>query len=256
MLGVFVVLGFISVQFAAGALLYALDVDLQVSGDVSLAEALAISAIQVIGILAIVALVMAGHATWRGIGIRAPRGAFGAGWRALMPVGLLVIGPSVGVALVSDAGIVADRVTPTLAVAFITLALLIAINEELWFRGLLVDALDTARRPWLTIVASAVLFGLPHAGNTTAHLVNAIAVTLAVGIPFTVVRLRFGGLGSLIAWHALIDTWAFLHTASVTPQGSPDIADVVATLVLPSLVAIGYVWWYRRTRTLTPSRRL
>ena len=240
------VLGFISVQVAGGALLYVLDVDLQVSGDVSIAEAAAIGAIQLCGILAVVALVTAGYASWRELGMRASRAAFGAGWRALLPVGLLVIGPSVAVALYD--GRVVDRgVTPMLALAFVALALLIAVNEELWFRGLLVDALDSARRPWLTIIGSAVLFGLPHAGDTTAHLVNAAAVTLAVGVPFTVVRLRHGALGPLIAWHALIDTWAFLHTASVTPEGSPDVADVVATLVLPSLVAIGYVWWYLRS---------
>lgn len=255
MLGVLVVIVFVSVQLAAGALLHALGVDLQLAGDVSVGEAAALGAIQVGGILAIVALVAAGFTSWHRLGVGGRRRSFVSGWQALLPVGLLVIGPSVGVALASDVDIVADRVTPMLAVAFIALALFISINEELWFRGLLVDALQTARRPWLTIIASAVLFGLPHAGDTTAHLVNAVAVTLAVGIPFTVVRLRFGGLGSLIVWHTIIDTWAFLHTASVRPQGSPDAADIAATLVLPSLVAIGYMVWYRRAVNVTPSPR-
>ena len=246
MLGVFVVLSFVLVQVLASALLFALDVDLDITGGVSLAEATSIGAIQAAGIVAISVLVAIGHISWQRLAVRGPRGSFAAGWRALLPVGLLVIGPTLALALAGDDPVIAPNVTPTLAIAFVALALLISINEELWFRGLLVDALDSARRPWLTIIGASVLFGLPHVGDTSAHLLNAIAVTLAVGVPFTVVRLRCGSLGPLIVWHALIDTWAFLHTASVTPEGSPDPGEIAASLVLPALVAIGYVVWYRR----------
>ncbi len=245
-LGVFVVMSFILVQGVVAALLVATDVDVTVDGEITFTKTLPIAAVQVAGVLAVAALVAFGFSTWRRIAVPGPPGSFAAGWRALLPVGVLVIAPTVGVALAQDVPLIDPHVTPTLAAALIVLALLIAINEELWFRGLLVDALETARRPWLTIIGSAVLFGLPHVGDSTVYALNAVAVTLAVGIPFTVVRLRCGSLGPLIAWHAIVDAWAFLHTASVTPQGSPDVGDVVATLVLPALVAIGYLWWYLR----------
>ncbi len=245
-LGIFVVLSFILVQIGASALLIVLDADLDVTGDLSLAEVAAIGAVQLAGILTITLLVLAGSMSWDRLGMRAPARSFAAGWWALLPVGLLVIGPSMAVALAGDDPVLARDVSPSLALGFVALAMLISANEELWFRGLLVDSLQSARRPWLTVFGAALLFGLPHVGDTTAHLVNALAVTLAVGIPFVVVRLRHGALAPLIVWHALVDAWAFLHTASVTPEGSPDPGEIVATLVLPSLVAIGYLVWFRR----------
>ena len=167
--------------------------------------------------------------------------------RALAPVGILVIALPLGAVLASGDRVFDPDLSTALIAALVAAAIMIAISEELWFRGLLVDALESARTPWLTIVASSVLFGLPHLPGGPAAVVNAIAVTLAVGVPFTVVRLRGGSIVPLIAWHAIIDTWAFLHTASVTAQGSPSIGEAVATLVVPSLIAaLGYVWWYRR----------
>jgi hypothetical protein len=100
--------------------------------------------------------------------------------------------------------------------------------------------------------ATFVLLGLPHYAGGAAALLNAIAVTLAVGIPFVAVRLRHHALLPMIGWHAVIDAWAFLHTSSVVAQGNPSTKDVIAGLTLPVCIALGYASWYasRRRRGL------
>lgn len=205
------------------------------------ATALDISVLHVAGIATALALVWGGLSSWRRIGVIAPRGSFARGLRMLAPVGLLVIGPPLVYALVTDARVVDERVGLPLAAALSLLALLIAIDEELWFRGLVVDRLGGATRPLFVVLSSAVLFGLPHYAGSSATLLNAAAVGLAVGIPFAVVRLRAGSIWPLVTWHFLIDAWAFLHTSSIVPEGAPSVGEIVAALVLPTLIALGYL---------------
>jgi membrane protease YdiL (CAAX protease family) len=257
LLGLAVVLGFVFAEVVAGAVLYGLGAPVELAGELDMAEVLVLGAVKLTSALAAAAVVVWGGLTWARIGVPGPPGSMRAGWNALLPVTILVIALPLGAALASGDPLFDPDLEPRLAVALVALAIVVAVSEELWFRGLLVDALQSARMPWVTIIASAVLFGVPHLPGGPAAMLNALAVTLAVGIPYTVVRLRCGSLVPLVVGHALIDAWAFLHTASVTPQGSPDAGDVAATLVLPSLVAIGYLWWFTRTprpRT-TPPRR-
>jgi membrane protease YdiL (CAAX protease family) len=199
-------------------------------------------------------LLATGVSSLRRVGaVDTPRGSFGAGMRLLLPVGALVLGPSIGFALAAGDPLLADGMTLPLAAALLLLAVAIAVNEELWFRGLVLDQLDRAHRPWLTVLGGAVLFGLPHVAATSASWLNAAAVTLAVAIPFTVVRLRVGSIWPLVAWHAAIDAWAFLHTASVVPEGTPSAGEAAVALVLPAIVAAGYLrWWSRSRGELTP----
>lgn len=245
-----VVLLFLLVQATAFIVLDRLSVDLDVAGGIDVRLALALMFVQVIGIGAVVLFVRFGSTTWRDLGMRdTPRGSFDRGWRLLMPVGLLVIAPTLGYAIASaDEPVIGDGVGLSLALAFVLLSIAIAVNEELWFRGLVVDRLERGGRDLLVIGGSALLFGLPHLGSTRASVLNAVAVTLAVGIPFTVARMRVRSLWPLIAWHALIDTWAFIHTGSVVAEGSPSLVDALVSLVLPALVAAGYVAWFMRSR--------
>ncbi|MCW2920866.1 MAG: protease self-immunity family protein [Thermoleophilia bacterium] len=251
LLGVVVVLAFIFFDLLAGVLLQVLGFPVDLSGDIQVGEVLTLCAMKLVSILAAVAFVMSGYSTWQRIGLDAPPPVVHAGLRALAPVGVLVIGLPLGASLASGDALFDSDLTPGLAAAFVAASILIAVSEELWFRGVLVDVLESARMPWLTIAASSVLFGLPHLPGGSAAALNALAVTLAVGVPFTIVRLRCGSIIPLIIWHAVIDAWAFLHTASVTAQGSPGVGEAVATLVVPALVALGYVWWYRRGRRIT-----
>jgi membrane protease YdiL (CAAX protease family) len=245
-----IVLLFLLVQATAFIVLDRLGVGLDIGDGIDLRLALALTLVQVAGIGAVVAMVTFGSTTWRDLGMRdTPPDSFNRGWRLLMPVGLLVIAPTLGYALASaDEPVVGDGIGLPLALAFVLLSIAIAVNEELWFRGLVVDRLERGARDLLVIGGSALLFGLPHLSGTRASILNAVAVTFAVGIPFTIVRMRARSLWPLIAWHALIDTWAFIHTGSVVAEGSPSLGDALISLLLPVLVAVGYVTWFMRSR--------
>lgn len=256
MLGaVALVLLFVLVQGLAFGVLTGAGVDLDVERRIGVKQALALTVVQLAGIVSVVLLVLGGASTWRRLGITGSEpGSFDQGWRLLMPVGILLVAPSFGYALFSDASVVHDGITPTSALVFTVLAVAIGLNEELWFRGLVVDRLRAARRPWLTVYAASLLFGLPHVANTSASWVNAAAVTLAVAIPFTIVRLRCDTLWPLVAWHAVIDAWAFVHTSSVVAEGDPTLPEAFGLLVVPAIVGAGYVIWFRRGQRggLTP----
>lgn len=248
LLGLAVVLGFLFAEVMTASILHGFGAPITISGDIGMRETLALAAIKVGSALGAALLVVFGVASWRRMGIVGDPGSFLAGMRLLAPAGLLVICPTVGAALAGGNPLIDPDLSLELGVAFVALALVVSISEELWFRGLLVDALQSARRPWLTIIGSAVLFAVPHIPGGPAAALNAAAVGLAVGIPFTVVRLQVGSLWPLITWHAIIDTWAFLHTAAVTAEGLPDLLDAAAMLVLPALIALGYAWWFAKAQ--------
>jgi membrane protease YdiL (CAAX protease family) len=241
------VLAFVIVQMLAFALLHALGGDVDVDGGLSATDALSIVAVQVAGVLVVVlAAARTGAAGWRRLGVTGSGStAFVRGWTLLLPAGLVVVVPTLLWSLV-DGDVVDDGITIGSALAFVLLALAIALNEELWFRGLVVDRLQAAGRPWLTVLLGSVLFGLPHVGGTAATWLNAAAVMLAVAVPFTVVRLHVRSLWPMVAWHATIDAWAFLHTASVVAEGEPSLAELLAGLALPTIVACGYLLWFAR----------
>lgn len=250
--------GFLLVQLASFGAFAAAGGELDLDGRLGAGPALLLAAFQVVSI-AVGALVVfaASDLDWRTVGLgRQPRGSFAEGWQLLLPIGLLLIGPTVGAALATDTSLVHSSVSLGDAVAFALLAAAIGLNEELWFRGLVVTRLAGAARPVLAVVTASLIFGLLHVGDTRASILNATAVTVAVAVPFTIVRLRRPSLWPLVAWHAVIDVWAFVHTASVVATGEPDLADAVATMALPVAIGAGYVWWYRRDvareRSLTP----
>lgn len=159
------------------------------------------------------------------------------------------MGISVAAAIAEGDSLVAGSLDPFEVAAFAVFAVFIGINEELWFRGLLVAELGGAARPWLAVLGSGLLFGLPHVAGDAATTLNAIAVALAVGIPFAVVRVRGASLLPLVGWHAIIDAWAFVHTASVVAQGAPSLGEIAAGLVLPALIAAVYLAWLARPAT-------
>lgn len=239
---------FVFVQVVAVALLQGVGLDVSVDGALTVRDALVLVLVQLAGIAVVAGIAIGGvGTTWKRLGVAGYGGeGFDRGWKLLMPAGLLVVGPTVAYALFSSDDVVQSGLGVPAVASFALLALAIAVNEELWFRGLIVDQLQLARRPWLTVFAASLLFGLPHVGATSASWLNAAGVTLAVAIPFTVVRLVVGSLWAMVAWHAIIDTWAFIHTSTVVPEGSPDVAEAIGTLVLPAVLALGYLAWFAR----------
>lgn len=244
LIGVGIVLAFVAAQVFASivAAQFGLRVDLK---SIDLRSAVALCVTELLTLVVAVSLV-----PWVGGAVRVAwrdrRARAGAGALALLPVGIVVVGFSLAASIGHDP-LVAPRLDLPTGAALVIAAVLIAVTEELWFRGLLIAGLGGARRPWLSVCGSALLFGLPHLDGSRASVLNAGGVVLAVGIPFAVVRLRMYALLPLILWHAIIDSWAFLHTADVQATGTPSNAEIIGGLVLPALLAAGYLTWFTRS---------
>jgi membrane protease YdiL (CAAX protease family) len=239
---------FVVVQVIASLVLAPFG-SVDIHAPLTVAATLKLAASQALGVLAVVWIVAVGSANTRILGLREDRRHVWAGLLALTPAGLLVVGPTIAAVVADGERLLNRHVDLPTACAYVLLAVLIGCNEELWFRGLIVHTLGGRAHPWLVVLGSAVLFGLPHIGGDAASLLNAFAVTLAIGVPFAVVRLRHRSLLPLIFWHAVVDAWAFLHTASITPGGNPSAAEVAAGLILPSIVALGYLIVFERARS-------
>jgi CAAX protease family protein len=162
-------------------------------------------------------------AWWRETGLTRP-GRVAAWPLVLLPLAagtpFLAVGLNVG----------ADAVLPVLVIG----TLLIALNEELFFRGILLETL----RPlgWRrSIMTAAVLFGCAHllnlpAGANAAFTVLQVAATTAGGVTLAAIRIRSGSLWPLIAVHAVMDAIAL---ATLTGAG------VDSPLLIPVVLAWG-----------------
>lgn len=171
-------------------------------------------------------------------------------WRSLRlatPVLLVMVGlPLVGLILtgepIVDAGLNASRVV---LIAVVVVG--VGIAEEIAFRGVLIPVLGGSSRPAFAAIASALLFGVVHLAvpdASAAYYVNALAVMLAVGIPFAVIRLRTGNIIGLVIVHALIDLFALLYIGSLELP-SATLGQALVELGMSVVLAAAYWVWFK-----------
>lgn len=129
---------------------------------------------------------------------------------------------------------------------------LIALNEEVFFRGIVLEGL----RPqgWRSaIIGSAFLFGFAHTLNVVsgAHLaftVMQVAATTAGGITLAAIRIRSGSLWPVIALHVGLDVVA-LSTLTGDGADSPILLPVLFVWLGLNLTLWAYGWRLLRGRT-------
>ncbi|MCU1462349.1 MAG: Abortive infection protein [Acidimicrobiales bacterium] len=99
-----------------------------------------------------------------------------------------------------------------LAAAFVLTVLAVPIVEELFFRGLVLRALERRFPAAAAIVVSAVVFGFAHyQGDVPAKSAwTVVAGLFVVGIVLGVLAHRIGRLGPGIVAHALFNLLAFI----------------------------------------------
>ncbi len=76
-----------------------------------------------------------------------------------------------------------------------------AINEEILFRGILFRLVEDTFGTWVSIVVSALVFGLAHLGNAEATLQGALAIALEAGVLFAVLYALTRSLWVLMGLH-------------------------------------------------------
>ena len=131
---------------------------------------------------------------------------------------------------------------------------LIGVAEEGLFRGVVYELFadifgKTSRKGvYLTIVVSAVVFGLCHLTNLFAPGISVAAVMLqvasamAIGMVFAVIKLRaHGSIWPAIIVHALIDASGFIYGGMLwggTEVDSVNNLDLRSILMIPILIGL------------------
>lgn len=179
-------------------------------------------------------LVVAGQRWWGEAGFNAPTD-----WR---PYLVLLLMPVINLARGFHADLAA---VPMLALA----ALLVGLNEELWFRGIILRGLAPKGLGW-QVWGSAILFGLLHILNGLIGqdlLVSLIQVAYAIvlGLAFALVRLKTHSVWPIMLIHALTDFFAWGAQSGQIGTGT---VSTLFDVVLPALVILlfsgysAYLW--------------
>ena len=189
------------------------------------------------------ALVVAAFRGWSRTGIaRAPA----RGWAGLCIAPVVAGLPFVLLGYNLDRG----SVVPLLVVG----VPLVALNEELFFRGVLLDLL----RPFgwrRAVLWSAVLFGASHLANlfSGAYLpftVMQVAATAGGGVMLAAIRIRTGSLWPVLLVHAAVDLVA-ISTLTGPATASPILLPVLFLWLVANLALWRLGWRMLDGRTPT-----
>jgi membrane protease YdiL (CAAX protease family) len=122
---------------------------------------------------------------------------------------------------------------------------LVALNEELFFRGVLLDLLKPfgLRR---AVLWSSVAFGASHVANVIAgayppFVAMQVAATTAGGVALAAIRIRTGSLWPVLFVHLVIDLIA-VSTLTGAATASPILLPVLFTWLLANLAMWRYGW--------------
>ncbi len=170
---------------------------------------------------------------WAGFGLRAPGHAAAVAWFwPLILTPLLVLGAS------------GFQARGALVLPLLALAAAAAINEEVWFRGLVLTALR-ARGVRFAAVGSAVLFAVLHLANAAGgasapYAILQVLFAAVFGLVAAEVALITRSLLPGIAWHFAWDAASYLSGDGLDGRALVALGIVVALLA-------GYaVWLWRR----------
>ncbi len=137
--------------------------------------------------------------------------------------------------------------------------LLVGINEELMFRGMLFYGSDTRFGLFWTVVITAVLFGSVHilngfiTGDFAGAMIQATGAALS-GIWYAALRFRFGSVFPGMKLHWLWDFLTFLG-GSIILGGliTPRFGVIGFILAMQLPLALYGVWLLRKYRHQTPT---
>lgn len=128
-------------------------------------------------------------------------------------------------------------ITPTYMIALLLLMVVVVINEEVYFRGLILKTLRV-RGTRFAIIISSVLFGIAHLGS----------LTVGKGIGHTLLLVAFSALFAFICAEIVVLTgsifipilWHFVHNivSSITAETSSGITLLIVSV--QCIILLGY----------------
>jgi membrane protease YdiL (CAAX protease family) len=83
----------------------------------------------------------------------------------------------------------------------VALFFLVALFEEISFRGLLFRIVENGLGSWGALIVSAIFFGLSHLGNDGATITSAIAIALEAGVLLAAIYMATRSLWMVIGVH-------------------------------------------------------
>lgn len=166
---------------------------------------------------------VSGHSIRR-LGYRWPMNLRAAWW--LVPPAM-----TVGLVLVTAA----PSSPGSIAAAYLVLSVAVAINEETWFRGIIVAVLQP-KGIRTAMVVSSVLFGVMHLANLAggADLVSSLlqmAFALIFGLVAAELVIVTGSLWPAILWHAAWDFVNYVGGNEITPLALAGVGLSCAVMV-------------------------
>ncbi len=176
---------------------------------------------------AAVALTIVDRLGWyRRVGFAMPR-RWNRMWLAWLPALYVVVSLSGGTH---------GRSVPV-ALAIVGLCLAVALEEELWTRGLVLESMRW-RGTTAAVVLSSLWFGLLHtlnllSGQPFTATVAQVGFATAFGLAVAAVRVRFGTLWLPIALHALYDLGILLRGNEVTGVTWRQLVFFLAVVAMP-----------------------
>lgn len=125
------------------------------------------------------------------------------------------------------------------ALAMLTLACAVAVNEDVWFRGIVMSVLRVAGVR-TAVIGSAVLSGLFHVANVAGgEDAAAAALQVAFAALFGVVAAqlvtRTGSLWPAIVWHA---AWDFVNDIGGNAMSASALVGIGAACAIMLVYAI------------------
>ncbi|UUT34740.1 CPBP family intramembrane glutamic endopeptidase [Microbacterium elymi] len=147
------------------------------------------------------AIMLRSRPTARRYGFRVPADAAAVWWFVPLPVTIVAAAATQGF-----------HVPWPTAASYAVLTIAVAVNEEVWFRGIVLAVLRGAGVR-VAVIGSSTLFGVPHLANLAGgEDVFAAALQLVFAVLFGLVAAELvvltGSLWPAIAWHA---AWDFVN---------------------------------------------
>ena len=115
----------------------------------------------------------------------------------------------------------------------------VAVGEEIVFRGIMFRLLDSQFNIWIALIISAVVFGVAHIINPNATVVSTTGISLAAGVLFGLLFKYYRTLWVPIGIHW---SWNFVQgtvTGCPVSGGAPDYSILQAVTNGPELFTGG-----------------
>ncbi|MFE8700818.1 CPBP family intramembrane glutamic endopeptidase [Cytobacillus sp. FJAT-54145] len=121
----------------------------------------------------------------------------------------------------------------------------VSVNEEVIFRGILLNAFLKRWGKWVAVFVPSILFAFTHttnviAGGDTMYAIYQTLWTFAGGVILAGIRIRTGSLYPVILFHFVLDFVEYFATGNYGVHSEPYATTLLIPIVIMSIVLMVY----------------